>query len=184
MISNTINKNIPKGEKAEIHIPISQIPWKSTPNFRNGLYAMRQNLEHITGDKVFGNKIQPKPAKSGKKCCSCQREQEIGAFRKLCFNPLRLRRPKRKKHSILYRPNEFKTCFSCRYKKMMRTLSTCPVCHAKNPRIPGKTKTPYPSCFWQHNLDDYEIGFLKFDLNHPQQFPEVFFEVGWSALGT
>ncbi len=56
MISNTINnKNIPKGEeKAEIHIPISQIPWKSTPNFRNGLYAMRQNLEHIAGDKVFG----------------------------------------------------------------------------------------------------------------------------------
>lgn len=38
----------------EIRLTVSQIPWNSTPNFRNGLYAMRQNIEHIAGDNVFG----------------------------------------------------------------------------------------------------------------------------------
>jgi hypothetical protein len=49
MISTIINKNLTK-----ISLPLYQIPWDTTPNFRNGLFATRTNIDHIAGDNVFG----------------------------------------------------------------------------------------------------------------------------------
>ena len=44
MIYSTISNNI----------QYDQLLWDKTPNFRNGLFAIQANLEHIAGEKVYG----------------------------------------------------------------------------------------------------------------------------------
>jgi hypothetical protein len=48
MIATIINKNI------KIKNAHPQIPWNKTPNFMKGIFAIRTNVDQITGDKVFG----------------------------------------------------------------------------------------------------------------------------------
>lgn len=49
-----MNSNTNSNKNIMYQKPVPAIPWKSTPNFKKGLFSMHTNLEYISGENVFG----------------------------------------------------------------------------------------------------------------------------------
>lgn len=109
-----------------------------------------------------------------KKCINCGKQFGVEEFSKTVHLRFRCRRPKRSNTCFLS-SKIFKTCYTCRRKKLINRLPSCPVCGAKNKRVYVANAPKYPPCYYSHNLDDYEIEFLLFDLKNPDKTPMVYY---------